>query len=227
MGAGFEMEARFVAVVPSGVLVVDETGFAGGAIELLDAEAAEGRVVVRALDVVEGVPPIDGRGRIGLVMLLFEAESEVRGFAPSVEDVDAVLIRLFKPLAPALLAAVVVGRVGGLLRVLLVAVPGEAVLLVELAEARVALVVVGFLIGGAEVREPGFAFSIALMRDATVDIFDDFGDGFSVPDESASRSDIGASEPDSTSAAAGGASGASVSAMSSCTLRFGSDRYRD
>jgi hypothetical protein len=191
-GKGFEMDVRFVAEVTAGVARdADNAGFDGGGIELFVAEAADGRVVVRALEAVAGVPPIDGRGRGGLVTLLFAAASDARGFAPSVDDVEAVLIRLLRPLALALLA-VVVGRVGGLLRLLLSAVPGDVLLppaTAELAVARVALVVVGFLIGGAVVREPGFASSLALIRDATEDIFVAFGDGddnFSVPEENPS-----------------------------------------
>jgi hypothetical protein len=210
--------ARFVAVVAVVVLAVDDVGFAGGAIEVFVAEATEGRVVVRALDAVAVVPPIDGRGRVGLVMLLFDAASEVRAFAPSVEDVEAVLVRLCNPLALALLAGVVVGRVGGLLRLLFVAAAGEVLLAVaEPADTLAVLVVVGFLIGGAEVREPGFVLSMALTREATEEVFAAFGDGFSVPEDKTSRSEGGSrSDAESTSVAAGSAgtaSGSEISAM--------------
>lgn len=225
---GLEIEARFEAAVAGAArdaeeagaaLVVEVVGFAGGAMDVRVADAAaEGRVVVREVAVAAGVvPPIDGRVRVGLVMLLLDAASDVRGLAPSVEEVEAVLMRLFRPLAPAAVEDDAVGRVGGLLRLLLVAVAGDAVLLAVLAEARVALVAVGFLIGGADVLDVGFEFSMALIRDATLEVLTALGDDdFSAPDDKASRSEGGStSDAESTSSVggAGGASGSLVSAM--------------
>jgi hypothetical protein len=159
---------------------------------------------------------------------------------PSVDETDAVLMRLLRPLA--LEAGVVlvvgrvvvegVGRVGGLLKLLFNAVDGVAVLVADAdVDARAELVVVGFLMGGAEVREPGFAFSIALILDATDDdevVLVVLGEAFSVPEESPSRSDTRASrseagasepEPDSiSSATAGGSAVVSGSLLSAMLL---------
>jgi hypothetical protein len=241
------MDARFTTGVAEdvAVLAVDDAGLAGGAIEVLVAEAADGRVVVRALDAVAVVPPRDARGFVGLVTLLLDAASDARGLLASTDEVDAVLIRLFKPLALEAAVELVVGRVavegvgrvGGLLRLLFNAVEGDDVFVaVADVDVRAELVVVGFLIGGAVVREAGLLFSIALMRDTTEDVLVVFGDAFSVPEDSpsrsetrASRSDAGASEPERTSsAAAGGAvtiSGSLLSAMLSIVKWISSECY--
>ena len=238
-GAGFEIDVRLIAGVAEDeaveVLAVD-VGFGGGAIELLVAEAADGRVVVRALEVAGVAPPIDARGFVGLATLLFDAANDERGLVASVDDVDAVLIRLFKPLALALAAELVVGRVavdgvgrvGGLLRLLFSEVVGDAFAPAAAVDARAELVVVGFLTGGAAVREAGLVFSIALTLDATADVLIVFGEAFSVPEDNPSRSETsaswsetGASEPDSTSSArgvAGAAADVSGSLLSAIML---------
>lgn len=158
-----------LAVVVELRAVEDEAALVGGGMEDFVAEATEGRVVVRAEVVVEG-PPRDTRGLVGLVILLLLILARAGRVVGTAEDeVDAALIRLFKPFALVVLGVAPTGRVGGLLMsVLFDAADGEPLLAVaELVEARAVLVVVGFFTGGAEVLGPGFVFSRDLILDAT------------------------------------------------------------